>query len=723
MFKLHDNVHLLHGQTFGATLHANGCYFSVWAPEATSIRVHIYTLKEEKLGVVTLKERKRGAWFGFVEGVRENMCYAYEALGTYDPDNGLYFKEGHFLVDPYAKALNKAFNYSDDAYLNHNEKFIPKAIILGQSDFSWDGDISPFISRNTAILYEAHIKSLTMSNNKIPDHLKGTYLGFCHESVIEHLKMLGITVVQILPIAASMTEPYLSRLSLVNYWGYNPICFMAPDPRYAYIKANVVDEFKEMVKTFHKHGIAVILDVVFNHTAEAGADGPVLSFKGLDAKSYYAYDRYEGRNNYKSFLNYTGCGNTFNCDNTIALRLVIETLQYYKKEMHIDGFRFDLGVTVGREYNTLDSFQFSNKSAFFKICACDRLLSTSMMVGEPWDLGSHGYCLGAFPTGWSEQNDKFRDIVRRFWRGDKGLIAEFATRLMGSRDVFAKSYKSIHSSVNYVTYHDGFTLEDLVSYSHKHNELNKEDNHDGTNENFSSNQGVEGATTDKEILKKRAQLKRNLMATLILSQGIPHILSGDEFSKTQNGNNNTYCQDNDINYIKWNYSDSNIDFIKFISRLCHLRLNSKAMSELNLDDDNYHIMENNYLVRWRESTGHLVTDARWNDENFNSFLLYIGDRDNQGERWCIIINRDDKELMYKLPSIPANKYWKAVIDTTESDGVPSRFSNEAGLENVIGCNSIKILQVHERKQVSVSDDYITSNELYRHMNRTNHKYR
>ncbi|SPT71833.1 Glycogen debranching enzyme [Anaerobiospirillum thomasii] len=714
MLKLRSNIQFLHGLTYGATPTEDGCYFVIWAPNATGIVIHFYTLTEHKLGAIELKERKGGKWIGFIEGAQVGMCYAIEALGEENIDKGYYFKKGRFLVDPYARALNRPFKYDEELYLNNSEQFIPKCIIKPEvMEFDWQGIGKPYVDREGIILYEAHIRSMTMLNPKVPPHLRGTYLGFCHESVIEHLKRLKITTVQIMPVAASMSEPHLVKNGLVNYWGYNPVCFMAPDPRYACDPNNVIDEFKTMVRELHRNNISVILDVVFNHTAEGGIDGPVVCYKGLDAIGYYSYEIVNGRRDLHQFLNYTGCGNTFDCDNKIALRLVYESMVYWTNQMRVDGFRFDLGVTPARDHRNT-GFEFNRKSSFFKLFTCDRYLNTALLIGEPWDLGPGGYRLGGYPTGWSEQNDKFRDTVRRFWRGDPGLTAVFATRLMGSRDVFAKGYRSINASVNYVTYHDGFTLEDLVSYSHKHNELNGENNRDGTDENFSSNCGVEGPTKDRAILKKRRQLKRNFLATVIISQGIPHILSGDELCKSQRGNNNSYCQDNDLNYLDWTHTQEKEDLIKFIGLLCSLRKQSKAISELNLDDDNFHILEKNYIVKWRLPSGHPVRDDVWESPSFKSFLLYLGSKDIDHERWCLLFNASDREVIFNLPITPHNKKWSARVDTSEEDGIPRRLSDESGLKDVCAPWSLKILYMETLTQIQ---EFETGSDLLRHLNR------
>ena len=699
----------------GATLTPDGCFFCVWSPKATAIIIHFYTFDEESLGSVRLVERRGGFWYGFVEGVKEGDCYALEAHGEDAPEKGCYFKEGRLLLDPYTKALTRPLLNDESLYHTDSKAFLPKSIILRDDTFDWQGVSKPQNDRNGVIIYEAHVKGFTKLNKEIPLPWRGTYLGIAHQSTINHLKRLGVTAVQLMPVAASMSEAFLVRNGLSNYWGYNPLCFMAPDPRYATSYKDAVTEFKTMVRELHRNNIAVILDVVFNHTAEAGLDGPVLSYKGLDARRYYAYgSNPDGNRNYLDFVNVTGCGNSFNCDSNISLRLVSETLRYWAQEMQVDGFRFDLAVTVGREYSDNRAYRFTKHAAFFKYCFCDQVIDRSLLIAEPWDVGLGGYQLGSFPPCWSEQNDKFRDYVRRFWRGETHLLGDFATRLMGSRDCFKKRSRSINASLNYITYHDGFTLEDLVSYNCKHNEANLDNNQDGTNENYSSNCGVEGKTLDPIILKKRRQLKRNLLATVLISQGMPHLLGGDEFSRTQLGNNNAYCQDNDLSYTHWIHNGDNENLIDFIGLLCRIRQSSTILKDLNLDDDNFHLRADSFLVRWRKADGHLMESNDWHDPKIKGFLLYIGDRDGQGERWCFMINNGDKEINYKLPSVREDKMWMALVDTSEENGVPQRYSNASGLESLIAPHSIKVLRsINAENRAFVSDVL----EYVRHRNR------
>ncbi len=681
----------------GATAFEDGVYFAVWAPECTKVAVHLFDREEHEIKKFFLKERKGGVWYGFEEGVTPGTCYAFEAMGKEEPEKGIYFQDGRLLADPYAFELNKPFLFNSDAYSNHSASFIPKAVIAPyQDDFDWQGVTKPVILRNRVILFETHVKGFTKLNEELPEQLRGTYLGMAEPCVIEHLKKLGITAVQLMPVAASMSEPDLTERGLCNYWGYNPVCFMAPDPRYACDPFNAVNEFRTMVRELHRAGIAVILDVVYNHTAEGGYGGPVLSMKGLANKDYYAFADGENGPNYKDYYNVSGCGNSYNTDSRPGLKLVIESLKHWLTYMQVDGFRFDLGVTLNREFHGSSRFEFEPNSGFLKSCFCDDVISQAILIAEPWDIGHDGYRLGGFPVGWSEQNDHFRDGVRRFWRGDRGLLGEFATRIMGSRDIFRKDFRSINASVNYVTYHDGFTLEDLVSYNGKHNEANGYNNTDGTNENYSTNCGEEGPSKNPVVLARRWQLKRNYIATMLIAQGMPHLLAGDEFSHTQMGNNNAYCQDNEISYIKWDKSAETRDFIDFIGRCAELRKSSLMLSEINLDDDRYHLRNNVYQAHWYRPNGVALDEGGWNSLDPQAMLLHAGALDDEtGEHWCLLFNNTDNDIYFTLPKAPAGRMWSAVIDTSEPTGVPSRFSNRTGLASVCSQHSIKVMTLAE----------------------------
>lgn len=686
---------------FGATVVHNGCYFAVWAPEAESVYVHLFDKQDGELSCFKLTEKKDGIWTGFAKGVKSGTCYALEALGNSDPQQGTYFRKGRFLVDPYALVLSKPFNFDKYLYEHNSASFIPKAVIEDNpDDFDWQDVNRPQLSVSSLIVYELNVKSFSKLCPFVPEKYRGTFLALSQRKVIEHLKKLGVNAVQLNPVAASMTEPELVERGLSNLWGYNPVCFMAPDPRFACNPFEIRNEFRTMVRELHRNGIGVILDVVFNHTAEGGIDGPVLSYKGLDNKSYYAFRRTDKGVDYTDYINVTGCGNSFNTDSMIGVNLVIDSLLYWSKIMRVDGFRFDLCVTLCRETHGNTFFEFERNAGFLKSCFCHDSLASSVMIAEPWDIGPRGYHLGKFPMGWLEQNDLFRDTVRRFWRGDDSSLGNFATRLMGSRDVFLKGHRPVNASLNYVTYHDGFTLEDLVSYSRKYNENNGKENADGTWENYSYNCGAEGKTSNRAVLERRWQLKRNLIATLFLSQGTPHFLAGDEFSRTQLGNNNAFCQDNEISYIKWDYCKKNKDFIEFIHRCTKLRANSMLLSEIRLADDDYHINGHTSSVQWFSPDGTPMSPERWNNPKQKALLVFAsGTCFEHNEDCCILINNTDTELLFKLVTPPKRKHWSVSLDTSIPDGKPQDICESGDYECTCKAFSIKVFVAIASKEM------------------------
>ena len=458
-------------------------------------------------------------------------------------------------------------------YAGDSQKMVAKSVVVANSG-KQERPAKPNTPLDHTILYEAHVKGMTAQHPDVPTKLQGTYLGMCQPCIIEHLKDLGISAVQLMPVAAFMPEPYITNKGLTNYWGYNPINYFSPEPRY--VIDDAIAEFKTMVDCYHEAGIEIILDVVFNHTAEGGLDGPVLSFKGLDNSSFYLFERNEyGAIDYNKFVNNSGCGNSVNTAFPYVLKMVMDALRYWVQEMGVDGFRFDLAASLGR-----DPYEFSALSGFFRTIRQDPVLIGCKLIAEPWDIGHGGYRLGQFPSNWLECNDKYRDTVRAFWRGDKGTTSDFATRLLGSRDVFPKESRSILTSVNNVSYHDGFTLQDMVSYQERHNEANGEQNRDGHGHNLSANYGVEGPTTDTDIIAIREQQKRNLFTTLLLSQGIPHVLGGDELSRTQQGNNNAYCQDNPISWLDWDLDENKRQFLAFCQHVINIRKESVLLHHL-----------------------------------------------------------------------------------------------------------------------------------------------
>ncbi|WP_409420355.1 glycogen debranching protein GlgX [Pseudaeromonas sp. ZJS20] len=646
----------------GASLDSKGCNFAVWAPEATAVILCLYDGAEQELARFSLKERKGQYWFGYVAGVKAGQAYGYRLQGPTLP--GGLFDEHKLLLDPYAKALSRPLEWDAKAYAGDSAAMMSKSLVVDETAFDWQDSRRPGHNDCQSIFYEAHIKGFTQLHPEVPEAWRGKYLGFCHPAVIGHLQSLGITAVQLLPVASFMSEPRLEDLGLANYWGYNPVCFMAPDPRYGV--ADAVQEFKTLVRELHKAGIEVILDVVYNHTAEGGQGGPLLCYKGFDNRNYYMFENGAHGPDYGRYVNVTGCGNSFNVDHPNVLRLVMDSLRYWVEQMQVDGFRFDLAVTVAREGNEFDPW-----GAFFKAVLQDPVLSQVKLVAEPWDIGPFGYRLGQFPSNWKETNDRYRDTVRSFWRGDTGRMADFATRLLGSRDIFPKSYRSIHSSVNFITYHDGFTLEDLVSYEQRHNHANAEDNRDGHGHNLSANNGVEGPTAERRISHKRQQQKRNLLATLLLSQGTPHLLAGDELGRTQMGNNNAYCQDNRISWLSWELREEDERLLEFVRQMISLRRSSSVFSGLKLVDDHYlGPQRESHHVDWYHPDGRLLTDADWNTPVSQVFVMDIGDLSGEGERWAVLFNASDYDIHFRLPAPSDGRQWEQVVDTAASDGLP-----------------------------------------------------
>lgn len=681
----------------GAFVRDKGCNFSVWAPEATRVTLILYTEDEQEIVRFDLPEKHDGIWYGFVTDVKPGQLYAYSVDGANDPKGGLMFDPSKLLLDPYAKKLNRPQQWNYDLYLNDSGKFISKSVVVDDSDFDWQGVKKPGITKDKTIIYETHVKGFTKLNPWVPEEYRGTYLGLCQPEVIKYLKNLGITAVQLMPIFAKMDESRLVDMGLTNYWGYNPISFMSPEPGYAYKDA--VTEFKTMVRELHRAGIAVLLDVVYNHTAEGGFGGPNVSFRGFDSRNYYVYELNNDKSvNYEATTNVTGCGNSFNASSEPGLRIILDSMRYWLTEMQVDGFRFDLAVTVARETTPYVFNSFETHGTFFKACHADPVINQCILIGEPWDIGGFGYRVGQFPSQWSEQNDRYRDTVRSFWRGDQGKMGEFATRLLGSRDLYPKNIRSVNSSVNFVSYHDGFTLEDLVSYNDRHNEANGEHNRDGTSNNVSYNWGEEGPTKNPSILRKRQQVKRNMLATVMLSQGIPHIVAGDEISRTQKGNNNAYCQDNDTSYVNWDLNISQKNLYDFVSLLTRIRRSSKVFTDLQLSGDNFRRQAGvQHNVDWYHPNGSKLEDNEWSSPVSQAFMLDIGDRAANGERYIILFNASRYDICFHLPEPSAGMAWSAIMDTSEENGVPEQFGDVNGLIPVCCSLCMKLLkQVDEQ---------------------------
>ncbi|WP_038176254.1 glycogen debranching protein GlgX [Vibrio coralliilyticus] len=612
----------------GATLNHEGCNFAIYAPKNKDLQLALFdennnyqtfSLTNEYAGIkhTFIPEVKAGQRYGFIIGDEDNL---------------------QLISDPYAKALDKPLFY--ETPFNSAKSFDLSKCVVIQNEFDWQGIEKPYRPREEMVLFETHVKGVSKLNPNVPTQYQGSYLGLVSDAMLEFYKEQQINTLQLLPIAACMHEPHLLMMDKVNYWGYNPYVFMAPDPRYA--DQDAVTELKTAIRELHRHGIEVILDVVYNHTAEGDEKGPVFNLKALDDRYYFKHGEH--------FANFTGCGNTLDLSYQPALNLVMDTLRYWVEEYQIDGFRFDLAATLGREGE-----DFNPNSGFFKAVAQDPVLKEVKLIAEPWDIGPNGYQVGNFPFGWNECNDRLRDITRSFWRGDQGYLKEFATRLMGSRDLYSAANWPYKLTVNYITYHDGFSMQDLVSYRHKHNEANGEQNRDGHGDNRSDNYGVEGDTENPSIIEKREKQKRNFMASLLFAFGIPHILTADVLSHSQKGNNNAYCQDNELSWLNWQPSHEKDEFKTWLANMVQARQTYmvpfiRAFSGENRNDNRIH---------WRRIDGTFMEHDDWNQLSSVALQLGIG---KQGDELFYCINQTNAPARFSLPS-ENQQQWTMVCNT------------------------------------------------------------
>jgi isoamylase len=561
----------------GATWGGLGVNFSIYSEHAEAVELLLFDHPDQQTPRTTMRlpERTGPIWHGFVPRLWPGQLYGYRVIGPYAPEEGHRFNPSKVLLDPYAKALGRPLRWDDSlfGYVFGEEEpdltfhdadsagHAPLAVVV-EDAFEWGPDRAPKVPWNETLIYETHVKGLTHRHPDVPPELRGTYLGLAAGPVIDHLKSIGVTTVQLMPVQAFLRDRHLVDRGLTNYWGYNTLAYFAPEPAYATSTANAVREFKMMVRTLHAAGLEVIIDVVYNHTCEGNHLGPTLSYRGIDNASYYKLVpdalRYH--------MDYTGTGNTLDPSNPYVLQMIADSLRYWVLEMHVDGFRFDLAAALARELYDVDML-----SAFLKIIQQDPVLSQVKLIAEPWDVGPGGYQVGNFPWLWAEWNGRYRDVLRKFWRGDRGQVGELATRISGSSDFYERSGRRPFASINFVTAHDGFTLSDLVSYAQKHNAANLEDNRDGHDDNNSTNCGVEGPTDEGLILQQRDALRRGLITTLLLSQGVPMISGGDELGRTQLGNNNAYCQDSAISWYDWELDERDQAFLQLVQRLAAFR--------------------------------------------------------------------------------------------------------------------------------------------------------
>jgi isoamylase len=665
----------------GATWDGSGVNFALFSENAEKVELCIFDSRgTRELRRVVLPEYTDQVWHGYLPEIERGTLYGYRVYGPYDPEAGHRFNHHKLLIDPYAKQLFGAVRWTDANYgyrvgsSRHDLSFdrrdnaaaMPKCVVVDTA-FTWGEDRRLYTRWHDSIVYEMHVRGFTIKHPLVPPEVRGTFAGMSAPVVIEYLVRMGITAVELLPIHATVDDRYLVERRLRNYWGYNSIAYHAPDPRF--LSGNSLGEFKTMVKRLHEAGIEVILDVVYNHTAEGNQLGPTLSLRGIDNKSYYRLQ--DGRH----YVDYTGCGNTLNLAHPRTLQLVTDSLRYWVNEMHVDGFRFDLAPALGRREG-----DFQSSSGFLSAIQQDPVLARVKMIAEPWDLSPGGYQVGNFPPGWSEWNDQYRDTVRRFWQGNDGLIPALASRVTGSSDIFDHHGRRPRSSINFVTAHDGFTLTDLVSYNEKHNEANFEDNRDGTDANYSWNCGVEGPTDDDRILNLRAQQKRNMLATLMLSQGIPMLLAGDELNHTQRGNNNAYAQDNEIGWISWT-DDSDPELVEFLRDLARLRHQHPVFRRPHFFKGDTSGPSGLKDITWVEQSGREMNHHDWHESGRRCIgAMFGGDTGDRfvslrgypefDETFLMLMNAHDHDIAFTLPAIPAFRGWRVVLDTTRPEPTP-----------------------------------------------------
>jgi glycogen operon protein len=665
--------------------------FAIYSENAIRVELCLFDSPEAATDSrrIDLPEQTDQVWHAYLPDCRPGHVYGYRVYGPYEPAKGHRFNPNKIVLDPYAKEIARDMHWTDEMFgyrvgdpqadLSFDERdnaaSAPLASVIDGA-FTWGDDASPRRPLHETLIYELHVKGFTRRHPDIPDELRGTYAGLGSEAAVRHLESLGITAVELLPVHHHVDERHLVERGLCNYWGYNTLAFFAPDARYKSRDfGNTVHQFKTMVRNLHAAGIEVILDVVYNHTAEGNQLGPTLSFRGIDNAAYYRLSPESPRH----YMDFTGCGNTLHMRNPRVLQLIMDSLRYWVIEMHVDGFRFDLASTLARALHSVDKL-----GAFFDIIHQDPILSQVKLIAEPWDLGDGGYQVGNFPMGWSEWNGKYRDCVRRFWKGDAGVIDEFATRLCGSSDLYGWNNRRPHASVNFVTCHDGFTLRDLVSYNQKHNEANGEDNRDGSNDNQSWNCGVEGPTSDPAINALRVRKQRSFLATLLLSQGIPMILAGDEFGHTKQGNNNAYCQDNEISWLNWELDDDQQSLLHFVRTFIAFWHDQPTLQRRRFFHDRETRGTSVKDIRWFSPGGAEMTDAEWK-VGFARCLgwllrgeqIDVDDRGEtvSGETLLILFNADHGlEIDFVLPPCEGNDGWRLTFDTFESTTIESKHS-------------------------------------------------
>ncbi|MDQ8021381.1 MAG: glycogen debranching protein GlgX [Moraxellaceae bacterium] len=687
----------------GATWDGLGVNFALFSQHAEKVELCLFNHDgRRELCRIEMIERTNFVWHCYLPGVRPGQLYGYRVHGPYEPENGHRFNPNKLLLDPYARSIVGKLRWSDAHFgyrvggKREDLSFDPRDSASGMpkcqvvdNAFSWGDDRPPRTPWQDTVIYETHVKGFTQLHPGVPEHLRGTYAGLATPAAIDHFKRLGVTAIELLPVHHFIDDKRLVQENLRNYWGYNSIGFFAPDMRYS--ATGDINEFKSMVRTLHAAGLEVILDVVYNHTAEGNQLGPTLSFRGIDNATYYRLGG-EGKRHY---IDYTGTGNTLHTKNPVVLQLIADSLRYWVTEMHVDGFRFDLASTLAREEHAYDFY-----SGFLDILRQDPVLNCVKLIAEPWDIGEGGYQVGGFPPGWSEWNGKYRDCLRSYWKGDGGVIGEVAYRLSGSSDIYTYSGRGPTASVNFITAHDGFTLNDLVSYNDKHNEANHEDNRDGESHNRSWNCGAEGPTDDPQINALRARQARNLMATLLLSQGVPMILSGDEMRRTQGGNNNAYCQDSEISWQDWNLTEEQQQMIDFTAGVIRLR-NAHPLFRRRTFFRGIEVHEGNKDIAWLSPDGHEMTDAEWSQSFARCVGVFLSGKGlAEHDAWgqpvddddlVLLLNAHHEEILFTLPGNGGSK-WSLLLDTRDAVTTPGQ-EFDAGTRYTLAGRSLALLRM------------------------------
>jgi isoamylase len=687
----------------GAQWDGEGVNFALFSEHAEGVDLCVFDTNSgrRELQRIPLTERTDQVWHCYLPEARPGMLYGYRVHGPYRPEEGHRFNANKLLLDPYARNIVGALRWSDALFgyvVGHKRADLsfdrrdsahamPRSKII-DSAFTWGEDRRPEVPWHDTVIYEMHVRGFTMRHPDVSPALRGTYAALATAPVIDYLQRLGVTTVELMPVHTFVDDRRLVEQGLRNYWGYNTIGFFAPDTRYS--ASGKVSEFKTMVKTLHSAGIEVILDVVYNHTAEGSELGPTLCFRGIDNGAYYRLSPDDARH----YMDYTGCGNTLNMRHPRVLQVLMDSLRYWVTEMHVDGFRFDLASALARELHEVDRL-----GAFFDILRQDPVLSLVKLIAEPWDLGEGGYQVGNFPPGWAEWNDKYRDTMRGYWKGEGGLIGEFARRITGSSDLYGRSGRSPHASINFVTAHDGFTLADVVSYNGKHNEANLEENRDGHDNNLSWNCGAEGPTDNAEVLALRRRQVRNFLATLLLSQGVPMLLAGDEIGRTQQGNNNAYCQDNEISWVDWSLADNQLALFEFVRRMIALRHEHPVFRRRNFFQGRALSGSPSKDIAWLKPDGTEMTTEEWDHDFARCLGVYLGGdaldevdargRPVRDDTFIVLFNAHHDAIPFKLPAFGGG--WRVVLDTSRDGSAEERVLEADAVYELDG-RSLALLQ-------------------------------